>query len=255
MPSACMTKTVCVESNNPTKDQIPAIHHHRARRLSRMPIASILRIVFYGFLELTKMQGIACAMQWTVFLPLGYPDILRNRSRTPMRKPLAVLMLMLVATSLGLSAAQQPPNSGAAFHKLQTLAGDWEGKDDEGNPAKTTFKVVVGSTAVMETLTAHGMEEMLTLYSVDGDGISLLHYCPTNNQPHMRAVPGSGDPRELVFSFQGATNLASPAVGHEHKLVMEFEDNDHITERWTWRKAGKDSETVYKFVRQSNGMK
>jgi len=171
-----------------------------------------------------------------------------------MRKPLAVLLLILVVTSLCSSAAQ-PSNSAAAFHKLQTLAGNWEGKDDEGNPAKTTFKVVVGNTAVMETLTAHGMEEMLTLYSVDGDGISLLHYCPTNNQPHMRAVPGEGDLKELVFSFQGATNLPSPAIGHEHKMVMEFEDNNHITERWTWRRDGKDSETVYKFVRQSSGTK
>jgi len=166
-----------------------------------------------------------------------------------MTKPLALVMLILVLAPLS------PPQSSSpspAFHKLEALAGDWEGKDEQGNKAKTNFKVVAGNTAVMETLTASGMEEMLTLYNVDGDGISLVHFCPTNNQPRMRAVPGEGEPKELVFSFQGATNLPNPAIGHEHKMVMQFQDKDHITERWTWRKDGKDSDMVYKFVRQSN---
>ncbi len=76
-----------------------------------------------------------------------------------------------------------------AFKKLQALAGDWEGKDDSGMAAMTNFKLLVAGTTVMETLAAHGMEEMLTLYTVDRDGIALVHYCPTNNQPRMRAVP------------------------------------------------------------------
>jgi hypothetical protein len=156
----------------------------------------------------------------------------------------------VVAFSSLLSA--QPPDPQAAFHKLQNLAGDWSGTDDSGKEAKTSFKVVVGNTAVLETLVAGGMEEMLTLYTVDGDGIALVHYCPTNNQPRMRALPGKGGVKELVFSFQGATNLASTEVGHEHRLVLRFEDDDHIVERWTWRKTGRDSEMVYKFVRRKN---
>ena len=167
-----------------------------------------------------------------------------------MRKLFVLLMLGLALMSPALSASQAAPAS--AFHSLQALAGDWEGKDDHGNTAKTNFKSIAGGTAVMETLTASGMDEMLTLYSIDGDGISLLHYCPTGNQPHLRALPGEDDPKELVFSFQGATNLANPEIGHEHKMVLQFQDKDHITEHWTWRKAGKDSETVYKFARRSN---
>ena len=33
-----------------------------------------------------------------------------------------------------------------AFEKMQVLAGDWEGKDASGMPAKTNFKVVVDNT-------------------------------------------------------------------------------------------------------------
>lgn len=115
---------------------------------------------------------------------------------------------------------------------------------------KSNFKMMISDTVIMETLDAARMEEMLTLYSVDGNGISLLHYCPTNNQPHMVAIPSSGNVKELVFSFLNAGNLPSIDVGHEHKMVMEFEDKDHITERWTWRKNGKDTEMIYHLARK-----
>jgi hypothetical protein len=155
--------------------------------------------------------------------------------------------VVVVATS---SSAQQSDHAAGAFQKLRTLVGDWQGKDEQGGEVTTNFKLMISNTVVMETLDVAGMEEMLTLYSVDGNGISLLHYCPTNNQPHMRAIPSGGDVKELLFSFLDAGNLASIDVGHEHKMVMEFEDNDHVTERWTWRRKGKDTEMIYHLARK-----
>ena len=85
-----------------------------------------------------------------------------------------------------------------AFDKLRELRGNWEGKDDHGMAVKTNFKVMVSDTMVMETLAASGMEEMVTFYSVSGGDVALVHYCPTNNQPRMRAVPPpDGDVKEL----------------------------------------------------------
>jgi hypothetical protein len=166
--------------------------------------------------------------------------MIRNVART---------LLVYAAILAPLSIAQTPNNASSAFHKLQALAGDWEGKDDSGDTVKTKFQVVAGNTAVLETLTMTGMEEMLTLYTVDGDGIALVHYCPTNNQPRMRGVPGSGDVKELVFAFQGVTNLPDISIGHEQKLVLQFTSADQIVERWTWRKNGKDTEMIYTFTR------
>lgn len=139
----------------------------------------------------------------------------------------------------------------AAFQKLQSLAGDWEGKDEQGNMVKSNFKLMVSGTAVMETLNHSGVDEMVTFYTVDGDRIALLHFCPTNNQPRMRATPSEGDIKELTFSFEGAGNLPSTEIGHEHKLVLEFQDKDHIVERWTWRAKGKDTEMVYHLARKA----
>ena len=156
----------------------------------------------------------------------------------------------VVAIAFSAFAQQRIDHATEAFQKLQSLAGDWNGKDELGNEVKSNFKLMISNTVVMETLDASGMEEMLTLYSVDGNGISLLHYCPTNNQPHMRAIPSSRNVKELVFSFLDAGNLSSIAVGHEHQMILKFEDEDHITERWTWRKNGKDTEMIYHLVRK-----
>lgn len=161
-----------------------------------------------------------------------------------------IFLTTVLAIAFSLFAQRQANPASEAFKKMQSLTGDWEGKDEQGNEVKSNFKLMISNTVVMETLDASGMEEMLTLYSVDGNGISLLHYCPTNNQPHMRAIPASGNVKELAFSFLEAGNLPSITVGHEHKMMMEFDDKDHITERWTWQKNGKDTEMVYHLSRK-----
>jgi hypothetical protein len=166
------------------------------------------------------------------------------------RGTLAASVLLLSVALLPLMAANQP---GAAFEKLRALAGDWEGKDGMGMAAKSNFKVVVSGTTVMETLspTGMGMEDMVTLYNVDGDGISAMHFCPTNNQPHLRAIPPAGEISELTFTFQGAGNLPDESAGHQHKLVIHFDDANHITETWTWRAKGKDSLMVFHLARKA----
>src|SRR5271169_1798415 len=115
-----------------------------------------------------------------------------------------VVLAAVAAIGNPVFSAADPPK--AAFKQLQALAGDWEGKDSDGGAAKTKFEIVAAGTAVMETIspTGMGMEDMLTLYSVDGDSIALVHYCPTNNQPRMKATPGAGDVKELTFDFRGA---------------------------------------------------
>jgi hypothetical protein len=158
-----------------------------------------------------------------------------------------VLLLFAPVTSFPLLAAT---HSAAAFKKLLSLAGEWEGKDVHGMPVKTSFKPMASNTAVMETLAMSGMDEMVSLYSIDQDSIALVHYCPTNNQPRMRATPDSDEIKDLVFEFQGAGNLKSPSAGHQHHLVIQFDDANHITETWTWRKDDKDTLMVFHLTRK-----
>jgi len=160
-------------------------------------------------------------------------------------------LLLLLAASIG-APLWAGTHSAAAFRKLQSLSGDWEGKDAHGMAAKTSFKVLASGTAVMETLSPSGMEEMVTIYSLDGDGVALVHYCPTNNQPRMRVVPDSDNINELSFDFEGAGNLKSPSTGHQHHLVIRFDDAEHFMETWTWREDGKDIPMLFHFTRKKN---
>ena len=157
---------------------------------------------------------------------------------------------LLTLLSLAAAPLIAGSHSEAVFKKLQSLAGEWEGKDSHGMVAKSNFQVMASKTAVMETLSPFGMEEMITLYSIDGDGIALVHYCPTNNQPRMRVVPQSDDVKELSFDYQVAGNLKSPSTGHQHHLVIHFVDENHITETWTWREDGKETPMVFQFTRK-----
>lgn len=138
-----------------------------------------------------------------------------------------------------------------AFQKLQTLSGEWEGKDELGKAARTVFQSSISRTVMMETLSQTGFPPMMTLYSVDGSDIAIVHYCAANNRPRMKAVPGTGALKELVFSFIDAGNLPTPETGHEHKLIIRFDDDDHITETWTWHENGQDYVHVFQFSRKA----
>jgi hypothetical protein len=167
-----------------------------------------------------------------------------------MKRILLAFVFVLTVNPDSIAATAQGQAS-TGIQKLRSLAGDWEGKDEHANPVKTTFKPIAEETAVMETLAMSGMDEMVTIYSQDGDGIVLVHYCPTNNQPRMRANPPPGDVKELVFLFEGAGNLPNLETGHEYKLIIRFQDKDHLTEYWTWRQNGKETESVYHFARKN----
>jgi hypothetical protein len=127
-----------------------------------------------------------------------------------------IFFVPCVAALQILGAAAATRSAADGFKQLQSLAGEWLGTDEHGQSVRSKFQMIASSTAVMETLTPAGMEEMVTLYSVDRDAITLVHYCPTNNQPRMRALPRSDRIGQLVFEFQGAGNLDNLAEGHEH---------------------------------------
>ncbi len=159
-----------------------------------------------------------------------------------------VFVLLAVAVLAPSLSASSDNFAKDAFRQLQSLEGNWEGRTPQGEPVKSYISPIASHTAVMETVTV-GRQEMVSLYSVNANSILLVHYCASNHQPRMRAVPASSPIQELVFSFESAENLPSLAVGHERQLVIEFQDSDHITERWTWRRDGRDTDMVFHLER------
>ena len=73
------------------------------------------------------------------------------------------------------------------------------------------------------------------------------HYCAAQNQPRMKARPGS-DVSRITFDFVDGTNLgASP--GRMQRLVILTPGPDRHVQEWTYRSGGKDSTDTFDLKR------
>jgi hypothetical protein len=157
-----------------------------------------------------------------------------------------VLFLLFVAVSAAPSWGQGNPG----FERLKSLVGEWAGKNDTGQAVQVSYRLASRDTVLMETLKSPEEAEMVTVYYPDGKSLMMTHYCPAGNQPRMRAVPATASSQQISFRFIDATNLSGPAAGHMANLAVEFQDNDHFTQRWTWRENSKDKVEAFHFTRQ-----
>lgn len=168
------------------------------------------------------------------------------RTRTFAWIPVAVLVAAgaAVAGERGSNAVDgEAAKARAAFERLKSLAGEWQGETGRGKPATLTYEVIAGGHTVMEEYRAGAAEQsMYTLYHLDGDRLMLTHYCVSNNQPRMEADL-SGAPGEIRFEFFDATNLDDPNEGHMRRARIRFHDDDHISNAWTFRSKGEDAFT------------
>lgn len=155
-----------------------------------------------------------------------------------------VATLLLLTASFAL--ASEKPSPAAAFEKMKTLAGNWE-VTWEGKAQTMSMQVISAGSAVMQS---DNTENMVTMFHLDGDRLMLTHYCAAKNQPRMVAEV-TPDGKTMSFNFLDVTNLASPDAGHMRRMVLTFEDANHFTEQWTFRKDGKDgaSET-FRYTRK-----
>ncbi len=159
-----------------------------------------------------------------------------------------LLALLVLAALSGSVFAQSKAD--AAFTKLKSLEGVWEGNDMEGNRSEVAYQVVSGGHAVLETIKGKEEPGMVTLYHLDGNKLMMTHYCSAGNQPRMTASALSEKGASLNFSFLDVTNLKTPSDGHMAGLKLSFLDDDHIAATWTWEKDGKKMPYEFKLERQ-----
>jgi hypothetical protein len=167
-----------------------------------------------------------------------------------MRKAITILAVgtIVVGTFLAGAVSQASPASG--FDRLKTLVGEWQAKSPTGKLFANKIELVSNGTSLLETYQSPEHNQMVTLYSPDGNRVVMTHYCSAGNQPRMETAPTAGDQKEFEFSFKDITNLASAESGHMHQLVIKIDDNDHFTEQWTWRENGKDQTETFLFTRK-----
>jgi hypothetical protein len=164
-----------------------------------------------------------------------------------------ILLSGSVLTLLGLLAGGSPVlgrsadvDAAAAFDKLKTLKGAWEGKTDNGQKVTTAFELTANGTALVERYVGSAAmknAEMLTVYHLDGSSLVLTHYCIAKNQPTLKAERFDAKAGEIQFEFVRASNLSSPNAGHMRRALYRIDGPNQFTTSWEFFQDGKKTMT------------
>lgn len=157
----------------------------------------------------------------------------------------AILALGAIAARVGSQPA--PAN---AFDRLKTLVGEWDGTDPAGKQVADTILLLSNNTALEETSQTAKDNQMVTMYTPEGNRLALTHYCSKGNQPHLETPAVTASSNEFAFAFTSAANLASNDDMHMHGMRLKIEDNDHFSETWTLMANGKEQTKTFHLTRK-----
>ncbi len=153
-----------------------------------------------------------------------------------------VLLSLAIFASLSTFAVAQDPApsklSNPELDRIKALAGDWVAAEGEDQSSiHTNYRVVSNGSAVVETMFPGTPNEMVTIFSRDGDSVAVTHYCGLGNQPHLKLK--SSDDKRMDFDFVDGGNIKPDTDMHMHDAKLEFIAPDEV--RWHWQtwNAGK----------------
>jgi len=132
-----------------------------------------------------------------------------------------VALLLVTTTAITAQAAVTATDAFASIKKLQ---GEWRG------PAMMKacrrripiYRVTAGGSAVEETIFPGTKMEMVSVYHLDKGNLVMTHYCMLGNQPHVKLNTRKSTASELVFDFDGGTNLNPRRDMHMHSVTLKL---------------------------------
>jgi len=167
--------------------------------------------------------------------------------------PVALISLVTVAfaqSDVHKSDAVQRSDAQKSFDQLKTLAGTWQGSitmsppnpEIDGTKGEIILRVTSRGNALVHemqeagtSLDATKYDHPVTMFYVDGDRLTLIHYCDAGNRPRMVAKT-SPDGKKVEFDF---TDLSGGnQYGHMDRAVFTIIDANHHTEDWTYLEPG-----------------
>ena len=161
-----------------------------------------------------------------------------------------------VATALAVIVSAALPadktNSEQAFDRLASLRGEWKGEIDGVNTT-LIYTLTANGSALVETCRPEKGPEMITMFTIDGDHLIATHYCSAKNQPQMQTPAITDVQKPLAFSLVRITGLKSADDFHNTGLTVIQEDNDHLTQEWSYEHKGKTGKNVFRFTRVREG--
>lgn len=128
-----------------------------------------------------------------------------------------------------------------SFGALKRLAGTWTGRvtTDPRNPEidgaiQVTMRVASRGNVLVHEIAPGGVPEPTVIY-LEGDHLTLVHYCEAGNRPRMVARK-SPDQKTVEFDFVDISGSTRPA--YLHNFVFTPITSDHHTEDWTFMLPG-----------------
>ncbi len=161
------------------------------------------------------------------------------------RTSLWLVLLALSTVALAQSDGQK------SFDKMKTLAGEWEGSVtmtppmegmSGGDKVHISMRVTSRGNALVHEMQEAGTvldpakyDHPVTMFYLDSDHLTLLHYCDAGNRPRMTAKP-SIDGKTVDFDFVDVTGNLQ--YGHMQHSTFTVVDPNHHTEDWTFLMPG-----------------
>ena len=172
------------------------------------------------------------------------------KSRTALPILLALFTTVTFAQHEAPMPDAQKSDAQKSFATLKSLAGEWEGPVNVpempdmsgGKPMHASMRVTSrGNTLVHEfqeagtPLDASKYDHPVTMLYVDGQQLTLVHYCDAGNRPRMTGK-SSPDGKTIEFEFK---DISGSTEYHMHHSVFTIIDENHHTEDWTFMMKDK----------------
>jgi hypothetical protein len=136
-----------------------------------------------------------------------------------------------------------------SFATIKSLAGEWEGPVTvpempamSGGTMHASLRVTSRGNALVHEfqeagtpLDASKYDHPVTMFYVDGDQLTLVHYCDGGNRPRMTGKT-SPDGKTVEFEFK---DISGSPDYHMHHSVLTIIDANHHTEDWTFMMKDK----------------
>lgn len=174
-----------------------------------------------------------------------------------MRTRIAISLLFVLIAAIAFAADTTTPSdtqksdAQKSFDTMKTLAGDWEGpvtvvppqpEMSSDKPVHISLRVTSRGNAIVHEMQEAGTQldaakydHPVTMLYLDGDHLTLVHYCDAGNRPRMLARK-SADGKTVEFDF--ADLSGSNDYGHMYHAVFTVVDANHHTEDWTYMMPG-----------------
>jgi len=126
----------------------------------------------------------------------------------------------------------------SSFDVLKGLAGTWTGSvatdphdpDIEG-PIQVTMRVASRGSVLEHEIAPGGIPEPTVIY-LEGDRLTLVHYCEAGNRPRLVART-SADPKIVDFEFADISGSTKPV--YLRHFVFTVVSANHHREDWTFQ--------------------